>query len=135
MILTANSRVNVRRGEAGDFTTFGLIPSGLGSWSLTDTAQTRPIPSLRAIAASQLLDVRSGTFGANFDDNATSAPLFFFASGEYFEVQVRPEGDTVGKQQIVVVGRARIQHSNPEGGIRGYRFDLTASGITYEVVA
>jgi len=133
MKLTANSRVSIQRGSEPP-TLFGLIAQGLGAWSLNDRPNTRAIPTLRGIASTQLLDTRTGNVGFNVDDNASSAPLLFLASGHEFTVIVYPEGNASGSPQITVKGSPQITLSNPEGGIRGYRFDMPASSVVYGTV-
>ena len=134
MKLTANSRISIQRGS-GTPTVFGVFAQGLGSWSFNDSARTREVPSLRLNGASELLDVNDGSVGFNIDDNAQSAPLLFLQSGQEFTVIVYPDGNGSGKAQVTLVGVARIQLNNAEGGTRSYRFDLTASSVQYGTVS
>ena len=134
MKLTANSRVAVRRGIAGDYTDLTTL-QGLNSWTTADTKRIRSVPSLTALAVAQLLDVTDSTAGFTIDDNATTAPLLYLRSGQVFQLRIQPEGLGVGLDELIYTGPARINHLNTEAGARNYRFDLTATQVDYTVQA
>lgn len=135
MKLTANSNVALRVGNVGDWTEFGMDAVGVGSWSFSDTFRTRPIPSVRGLLAIQLMQVRDVNCGFTLDDNPTTAPLLWLASGSVFGVRIRPDGILAsGAQEVVLAGPARIGLSNVEAGVRSYRFDLTATSVSYGLV-
>lgn len=130
MRLTANSRISIARGTEPPVE-FGLDAAGIGAWSQSDVARTRPIPTVVGLLAVQLLDVRRGRCGFTADDNPLTAPLFFLRSGEVFAVTIRSSGLGAGKEMVTLTGPARISLTNAEGGARSYRFDLTATSVTY----
>ena len=129
-MLTANTTVAIRRGLVGDWTELADRAAGLGAWNATDTARTRPIPSIPAILVVQRLTVHDATASFTADDNMLTAPLMFMRSGEIFQVRIRKEGDGLGRSEAIYTGPARINLDNVEGGARSYQFALTATGLT-----
>lgn len=131
MRLTANSELAIRANNEGNWIQLGMDAIGVGSWSFSDTTRTRPIPSVRALLAVQLLTVRDVNCGFTIDDNQITGPLMFMRSGNVFGVEIRPEGSVNGATIIEVAGPARIGLTNAEGGARSFRFDMTATSVTY----
>jgi len=129
MALTANATFAVRRGTGGDYTDLSDQPAGIASYQTTDTARTRPVPSIPGQLAIQLLDIRDGNVTFTVDDNPRTNPLFFLYSGQTFQIRVRREGDGSGKPEDVYTGIASINLNNAEGGARSYQVTLTVSAL------
>jgi len=129
MTLTALSEFALAVG-AGDFVDLSSEASGLGSWQVVDTRQTRPIPSLPGVLVVQRLPNGTATATFTVDDNAATHPLLFMRLGAAAKVRVRPFGAGSGKAQIVLTGLLRsITLSNPPGDVRQFAVTLEASGV------
>lgn len=128
--LTAASTVEIRIKGAGAWTDLSDPAVGLGAWQMSDTHDTRDVPSIPATRAVQLLDSKRGAVSFTVDDNARTHPIMFLRSGTVFEVRVRREGTGAGLPQVLVEGPATINAPNAPGGVRSFQFSLTVTSRT-----
>ena len=132
MTLTANAELAIRQTGQAEFVELATIPTGVSGFNFSDTARTRPIPSIPATLAVQRLEVKDARVGFTIDDNEVTNPLLFMRSGKDFDVRIRRLGEGSGNPQVTLTGPASINVTNAEAGARSYQFNLTARTVVYE---
>ena len=132
--LTSLATLAVRRANDPNWVDLTDISAGIGGWNESDTARSRPIPSIPPTLIVQLLSVRDGNCNFTCDDNARTHPLFFLRSGEVFEVRIRPRGDGPGMPQAIYRGPATIAFNQAEGAARTFQVSITTTAITRSLV-
>ena len=131
--LTAISTFAVRPAGTTNWTVLSDVPAGAAGFNFSDVARSRPVPSIAATLAVQLLSTRDGNVNFVVDDNERTHPLFFLRSGQRFDVRIRREGDGSGLPEVVYTGVATVTLNNSEGGGRAFQISLAATAVARAV--
>ena len=133
-IKSTSGELLVRRVGTAAFTRLSQDDGGLAGASGGETQGVRRKPSSGDFALFQLLPYKQAGIQIAIDENEVTHALFWFATGERFDVRWQPHGSTAGDPQFDFTGTAAVSLNAAEGGVRTFVVSIPADGNWVESV-